>query len=476
MSDSAVCKSNGTAAFLLSPSGISASDGTLSSAPSLSASLFDVTNGTFAISTVPAGVYNIKYYYKDPATNCDNRDSINVRLQDPPVIDITDDGQVCEYGAVFNVDFKTAPSAPYTVNWSTVDGNGVITPSGTGISYVATPADISRGVITFKATTVDMTTDPDVCPAVSDSATYIIKPKPTANFNIAPDRGCVDARYGIELNSVFTAQNSTAPGSTYKWFLNQTDYSQTPMNPAPFDQTVMNQTFTTPGVYNIHLFVEANGCTDTMVNTVNAWPAPVAAFVSDPETTTIAKPFFDFTNQSTISDGTPLSYIWTFPPADIGKPIRKDYTENPKQIAFMADTGCQTVQLTAISVNGCYDSTTRLVCVEPDITVFIPNVFRPKDASGNGGGNDDCPYGCNTTFKVSATGFETIEIFVFNRWGQMVYKYNATDETFDNNEGWNGRDFNVGKDCQQDAYVYQINATSFSGKKYSYSGSVTLLR
>jgi len=33
-----------------------------------------------------------------------------------------------------------------------------------------------------------------------------------------------------------------------------------------------------------------------------------------------------------------------------------------------------------------------------------------------------------------------------------------------------------GGECQQDAYVYQIFATSFSGKKYQYSGSVTLLR
>jgi hypothetical protein len=51
-----------------------------------------------------------------------------------------------------------------------------------------------------------------------------------------------------------------------------------------------------------------------------------------------------------------------------------------------------------------------------------------------------------------------------------------TDKTYDPNEGWNGRDFNTGKDCQQDAYIYQINATSFNGKKYTYSGSVTLLR
>jgi hypothetical protein len=477
MQDSAVCKTKGTVTFLLSPSGIFSTDGTLTSTPTLSPTLFDVTNGTFQVGTVPAGTYAIRYYYKDPATQCDNSDTINIRLQEPPQVDITDDGQVCEYGAVFNVNFNKAPDAPYTVAWSTPDGNGTIQPNANGISYIATPADIARGRISFRATTVDLTTDPDVCAAVSDSATYIIKPKPLADFTIAPDRGCVDPRYGTVLNSVFTAQTSTAPGSIYKWFMNQTDYNQTPMNPAPFDQLVMNQTFTTSGTYNIHLFVEAQGCTDTLVQQVQAWPAPVAAFTPNPRSTTIAKPFFDFANQSSILDGSPLSYIWTFPPDAFGGAERKDYTESPQRVRFMADTGDQIVRLTAISINGCYDSTQRDVTIEPDITVFIPNVFRPVDASGNGGAvNDGCGGGCNRVFKVSATGFETIEIFVFNRWGQMVYKYNATSETFSEDEGWNGKDFNVGKDCQQDAYIYQINASSFSGKKYAYSGSITLLR
>jgi hypothetical protein len=471
MIDSAVCKTRGNVSFLLTPSGIASTDGSLSSSPSLAASLFDVTNGTFNVSTVAAGVYNIKYYYKDPATNCDNKDSIDIRVQEPPQINITDDGNVCEYGAIFNVGFITTPNSPYTVNWTTPDGNGTIQDNGaSGISYAATPADIARGSISFRATTADITTDPDVCAAVSDSATYIIKPKPLADFNIAPDKGCVDERYGIVLNSVYTAQTSTAPNSTYKWFLNTSDYTTTPLNPAPFDQTTWNQTFTTAGTYQVHLFVESDGCTDTLVQTVTAWPAPVASFVPNPKSTTIAKPFFDFNNQSSILDGSPLSYIWTFPADNFGGPERKDYTESPRRVVFMADTGCQVVKLTAISVNGCYDSTSTLVCVEPDITVFIPNVFRPI------GGISECPYGCNTTFKVSATGFSSIEIFVFNRWGQMVYKYNAVDETYDEAEGWNGRDFNNGKDCQQDAYIYQINATSFSGKKYSYSGSVTLLR
>jgi hypothetical protein len=379
---------------------------------------------------------------------------------------------------VFNVAFKTAPNSPYTWSWSTPDGNGSIQDNGvTGISYTATAADISRGTVTFKARTVDLTTDPDVCASVADSAIYTIKPKPSADFSIAPDKGCVDERYGLVLNSVYTAVPSTITGSTYKWFLDQGDYNTTPLNGAPFDQTVHNQSFTQPGNHVVHLFVEANGCTDTATATVNAWPSPVAKFVSNPEySTTIAKPFFDFFNQSTIADNSPMTYIWTFPPLVPGGNLRKDYTTDPKQISFMADTGDVKVYLTAISEHGCFDSTFRIIRINPDITVFIPNVFKPKSSDGKGGANVDFPYGGNQTFKVSATGFETIEIFVFNRWGQMVYKSYMTDKTYDPAEGWNGQDFNNGKDCQQDAYIYQVNATSFSGKKYTYSGSITLLR
>jgi hypothetical protein len=397
-------------------------------------------------------------------------------LQDPPQINITDNGTVCSYGAIFNVGFVTVPSSPYTWSWSTPDGNGSIADNGTaGIAYTATPADIARGSITFRATTVDLTTDPDVCAAVSDSATYIIKPKPQATFSVTPDKGCVDARYGITLNPTYTAVPSTVAGSTYKWFVDVTDFNNAPANPAPFDQTAYAGVFTQPGNHRIYLFVEADGCTDTADAPVAAWPSPVAAFTTDPKSTTIAKPNFDFFNQTTIADNSALQYIWYFPPLIPNIP-RVDYTFEPKQVQFAADTGEQCIKLTAISINGCYDSTLNCVRIDPDITVFIPNAFRPESSNGNRGSLVDCASDCNRTFKVSATGFETIEIFVFNRWGQKVYESFMTDKTYNPAEGWNGKDFNKGQDCQQDAYIYQVNATSFNGKKYTYSGSVTLLR
>jgi hypothetical protein len=464
MLDSAVCQTKGSVTFYVNPNNVSAADGQLWSDPPLPGA-FNVTAGTMDL-TVPGianQLYNVKYYYKDPGTGCDNRDSINIRVQLPPSINITDDGAVCEYGAQFNVGFITAPQPPYGVNWTTPDGDGTIINNGAaGIVYNATQNDINRGVITFRAST----TNNGVCPGAADSATYIIKKKPLASFGIAPDRGCVDRRKGITLNPVFTALPTGVANSNYYWYQEDPGFTN-PLNSNFPADSIYNHVIADPGTYNISLLVEANGCTDTSYGQVFAYATPVADFYSDPEQTTIAKPTFNFFNRSSISDNTPLSYIWNF--GEFGTPATSTET-NPANVRFAADTARRAIWLTAISSNGCVDSTMRYIRIDPDITVFIPSVFYP-------GSQLNCPHGCNRTFKVAASGFETIEIFVFNRWGQKVYQTFMTDKTYNPAEGWNGYPMNNTSEpmCQQDAYIYQVNATSFSGKKYSYSGSITLL-
>jgi gliding motility-associated-like protein len=162
-----------------------------------------------------------------------------------------------------------------------------------------------------------------------------------------------------------------------------------------------------------------------------------------------------------------MSFEWTFAKLGETPGVRKSYEINPINIEFDADTGEIPVYLRAVTEYGCWDTTSRKIYVEPDITVFIPNAFRP-------GSDVDCPEGdldCNKAFKVAADGYATIDIIVFNRWGQQVFRTN------NHNIGWKGTVNNVnGQECPQDVYIYQIYATSFNGKQYKYSGSVTLLR
>lgn len=464
--DSAVCQTKGSVVFYMNPAGASPADAQMWSSPDLPGA-YNVTAGSMDLNSagIANGIYNVKYYYKDPGTGCDNRDSINIRVQLPPSIDITDDGAVCEYGAQFAVGFKTAPLAPYGVNWTTPDGDGVINNNGSsGITYDATQNDITRGSIRFYA----ITTNNSVCAPAADSATYIIKKKPLAQFSIAPDRGCVDDRKGVTLNPVYTAAPTGVTNSTYRWYQDDPTLSA-PINTDFNNDSVYTQVITQPGQRTIHLLVESLGCTDTAQGVVTAYPTPIASFYTNPEQTTIAKPFFDFFNTSSITDNTPLTYIWNFGNDALGNQMVSTET-SPANVGFPADTAQRCVTLIATSQYGCIDSTVRCIRIDPDITVFIPSVFYP-------GSQLNCPYGCNRTFKVAATGFETIEVFVFNRWGQMVYKSVQNNTNYDPNEGWNGYPMNKLSEpmCQQDAYIYQVNATSFSGKKYSYSGSITLL-
>ncbi|MES2656930.1 MAG: gliding motility-associated C-terminal domain-containing protein, partial [Bacteroidota bacterium] len=210
------------------------------------------------------------------------------------------------------------------------------------------------------------------------------------------------------------------------------------------------------------------------VKTSTAWLTPVADFEPNKYTTTVAKPTFSFYNHSKPDSNN--TYWWDFSVDPLTGLPRTSTDINPTDKAFASDTGKIAIKLRVTSVKGCIDSVTKYVEIEPDITVFIPNVFWPK-TDGKGGSNVDCQGGnpvsgipCNSQFYVQARGFETIEIYVYNRWGKLVF------QTKDIKQGWNGIDQKTGGECQQDAYVYQIFATSFAGKKYQYSGSLTLMR
>ena len=74
----------------------------------------------------------------------------------------------------------------------------------------------------------------------------------------------------------------------------------------------------------------------------------------------------------------------------------------------------------------------------------------------------------NDKFTVFASGYTTYQILIFNRWGERLYQSNKLEEP------WDG--YYNGELCQMDAYVYQVNITSFSGELYKYNGTVILLR
>lgn len=100
------------------------------------------------------------------------------------------------------------------------------------------------------------------------------------------------------------------------------------------------------------------------------------------------------------------------------------------------------------------------VTVLQDRAVFIPTAFSP-----NGDGK-------NETFDFQILGAQSVEVFIFNRWGEKLY-YNAS-QVNGAGQGWDGTF--KGQMVPLDAYVYQFNVTYYDGKQDVLTGTVTVVK
>ena len=94
--------------------------------------------------------------------------------------------------------------------------------------------------------------------------------------------------------------------------------------------------------------------------------------------------------------------------------------------------------------------------VLPKSTLFVPNAFSPDKNS------------INEVFGPNGQYISRYHIQIFNRWGEKL---------FDSNEcmkGWDGTFKN--EQCQQDVYMYKIEALGADNKTYILNGTFTLLR
>lgn len=485
VSDSAVCINDAIANFTLyssisnaEPADISGT--TLTANPNNINQSIQVSTGKAILDLskrdVTAGFYKLYFNYVDPITGCSNADTNQIRIQSPPEIELPSDQILCEYNAdLFTiVPVKSPLNPPYSIAWTTPDGTPAnIVPGPSAMTYTTSTQDKINKKVTFRASSqfnnfnlpIGTNTFEDACASYPafDEMVYNIKPKPFADFSYPPGV-CVDPG---QLDATFTAFPTNVTSPKYFWF--EGAVSSTPLNSNPATDNIFSKTYTKAGKTNVFLMVEQDGCYDTASHVVETYPTPIAEFSHLPYTTTIANPYYSFNNESNPNSGLypSLFYTWNF---GKGKPANaSDYNAvSPQNVQFPPDTANHYVTLVARNEWGCADTVTYSVKVEPDITVFIPSAFYPNS-------NVDCkPVSfqddCNKTFKIVADGIESIDIMVFDRWGQMVFRTN------DVKIGWNGTDMKTNQDCQQDAYIYQVNATSSGGKKYSYSGSVILFR
>lgn len=211
--------------------------------------------------------------------------------------------------------------------------------------------------------------------------------------------------------------------------------------------------YTRPGTYDLGLTLKSPvGCTlDTvLLGLIQAWSVPVAQFTWNNEGTPVTQlnPEVQFINQSTNS----TTWSWNF---SNGVSTNK---QHPK--LFFRDTGLISVVLIALDSNQCADTLSKVLDIEPVVTLFLPNAFTP---------NQD---GLNETYRPKGLleGFQKYYCAVFNKWGEVVF------ESTDPNIGWNGQYQNAGSPLPADVYVCQVFYTTPRGKQVEISSEVLLLR
>lgn len=184
------------------------------------------------------------------------------------------------------------------------------------------------------------------------------------------------------------------------------------------------------------------GCySDPVSCTVNVISPPTAAF----DTTSSGFDYI-FTDLST---GGATTWLWTF--GDGGSSTMQNptyqYTSN----------GPQTVCLTAGNGNGCIDSVCYTINVDVIEFINIPNVFSP-----NGDNNNDQWY-------VNSSGMKEFKVEIYNRWGTKVFEAEAATIK------WDGRT-TAGVELSDGTYFYILTAVTITGKDYSTTGFINLLR
>lgn len=263
-------------------------------------------------------------------------------------------------------------------------------------------------------------------------------PNPTITFTVDDKEGCEE----VCTNFVGV---SSPPGivSNWTWNFGDNTVNGTTQNP--------NHCYTTIGSYSVTVTGStANGCVgiSTQTTVVNIHPNPVATFTYSPPSVTTSAPEVYFTNTSqNIS-----SYTWYF-----GDNTTNSTSQTP--VHSYENSGEYCVFLQVFNQYGCSNYSKQCLYVDMDYTFYVPNAFTPGTTRG-----------VNDMFTGYGTNISDFKMWIFDRWGEMIYQTN------DIHAGWDGTAKGGKNLAQQDVYVWKIEVTDFRGDLHKYVGHVTLLR
>jgi len=167
----------------------------------------------------------------------------------------------------------------------------------------------------------------------------------------------------------------------------------------------------------LHIVGTANGCYDSITQTLVVPDYPVATFTYNSNNGMNIGAVFNFINTSSNS----ISYLWDFGNSTNSTEI------DPSNTYFANDT--YTVTLYATGELGCTDSTSQSITINTvttEISTLIPNAISPNDDNKN------------DVWKLEFLDllFPNAHVEIYNEWGQMLFESDGYgtpwDGTFNN--------------------------------------------
>ena len=276
-------------------------------------------------------------------------------------------------------------------------------------------------------------TSSDACangPATSNSITLSTKAVVVAS-GTASQGGC--APIGIDF--VSTSTNAT----TIEW--------QFPDGTKQTGNTA-NYFFSDAGTFTVLMIAKnEQSCnrSDSTRFVVKVDDLPAPNFIANPITAFVGDEI-DFTNLSTGSSTS--SFAWTF--GDAG--TADNYSTSHSYTA----PGTYSICLEQTNQAGCKGVICKTVEIVEKPQAFIPSVFSP---------NQD---GVNDVLFVLGEEIATVEMRIYNRWGQLIF------QSFSKGDGWDGT--YQGTLQNVDMYIYDVQGTNTDGRTFNLKGMVSLMK
>ncbi|MBT5529039.1 MAG: PKD domain-containing protein [Cytophagia bacterium] len=306
-----------------------------------------------------ANTYNVKLL-STSNYGCIDSVETNVVVEASPIANFTinDSAQCLTANSFSFTDLSTGGSGTINYFWSFGDGSTSSSQNPTHTYAVADTYQVKL-LITYGAYCTD-----------SLIKQVVVYPMPFADFSVNDSTQC------LTNNAIsFTNSSSINSGSlSYLWTFGDGN-SSTSTNP--------QHSYTSNGNYQVQLLaLSTEGCRDSVSFAIEIWPMPVASFAINTSSQCLYGNSFVLTNTSSIGAGS-LSYNWTFGDGNSSTSVSPSHS--------FTNPGTYTIKLIVSSGNGCLDSVSHTVSVNPmpvvdytisqDTQCFNGNLFAFTNSS-----------------------------------------------------------------------------------------------